>query len=198
MGNVFQRRDNLTVSGAVPHWKNAIYRLCMKSKKKVLFFGLLFITVGIFILCFFGYKHISREIQKQQLLKTSIVLDIPSVDIYVPVVEGIDGDNLHIAAGHFENTGAVGSGNFCIAGHNSTIYAEIFNTLSEVEVEDKIYLINNDANHTTYTYTVSKIDIVEPEDTWILQDYGDDRITIVTCTDDGERRMVVTGMKVGE
>ena len=179
MGNVFQRRDNLTVSGAVPHWKNAIYRLCMKSKKKVLFFGLLFITVGIFILCFFGYKHISREIQKQQLLKTSIVLDIPSVDIYVPVVEGIDGDNLHIAAGHFENTGAVGSGNFCIAGHNSTIYAEIF-------------------NHTTYTYTESKIDIVEPEDTWILQDYGDDRITIVTCTDDGERRMVVTGMKAEE
>ena len=89
----------------------------MKSKKKVLFFGLLFITVGIFILCFFGYKHISREIQKQQLLKTSIVLDIPSADIYVPVVEGTDGDNLHIAAGHFENTGAVGSGNFCIAGH---------------------------------------------------------------------------------
>ena len=170
----------------------------MKSKKKVLFFGLLFITVGIFILCFFGYKHISREIQKQQLLKTSIVLDIPSADIYVPVVEGTDGDNLHIAAGHFENTGAVGSGNFCIAGHNSTIYAEIFNTLSEVEVGDKIYLINNDANHTTYTYTVSKIDIVAPEDPWILQDYGDDRITIVTCTDDGERRMVVTGMKAEE
>ena len=46
--------------------------------------------------------------------------------------------------------------------------------------------------------TVSKIDIVEPEDTWILQDYGDDRITIVTCTDDGERRMVVTGMKAEE
>ena len=68
----------------------------MKSKKKVLFFGLLFITVGIFILCFFGYKHISREIQKQQLLKTSIVLDIPSADIYVPVVEGTDGDNLGI------------------------------------------------------------------------------------------------------
>ena len=63
---------------------------------------------------------------------------------------------------------------------------------------DKIYLINNDANHTTYTYTVSKIDIVEPEDTWILQDNGDDRITIVTCTDDGERRMVVTGMKAEE
>ena len=45
---------------------------------------------------------------------------------------------------------------------------------------------------------VEKIDIVEPEDTWILQDYGDDRITIVTCTDDGERRMVVTGMKAEE
>ena len=171
---------------------------CYEIKEKGIIFRATFHNRWHIILCFFGYKHISREIQKQQLLKTSIVLDIPSADIYVPVVEGTDGDNLHIAAGHFENTGAVGSGNFCIAGHNSTIYAEIFNTLSEVEVGDKIYLINNDANHTTYTYTVSKIDIVEPEDTWILQDYGDDRITIVTCTDDGERRMVVTGMKAEE
>lgn len=107
-------------------------------------------------------------------------------DIYI-----VKGGN--IAAGHFEGTGSVGSGNYCIAGHNSTIYAEVFNTLSDVKINDTIYLTDNDEKRTRLTYIVSEIKIVEPEDTWILHDYGDIRITIVTCTDDGSQRQVIIG-----
>ena len=35
--------------------------------------------------------------------------------------------------------------------------------------------------------------IVNPDETWILDDFEDVRITIVTCTDDGTQRQVVVG-----
>lgn len=35
--------------------------------------------------------------------------------------------------------------------------------------------------------------IVEPDEVWVLDDFGDNRITIITCTDDGLQRQVVVG-----
>ena len=57
----------------------------------------------------------------------------------------------------------------------------------------EMYLIDNDEQRTKYTYTVTKNFIVEPSEIWVLDDFGDDRITIVTCTDDGTQRQIVVG-----
>jgi len=43
-------------------------------------------------------------------------------------------------------------------------------------------------------YTVTENFIVEPNEIWILDDFGDNRITIITCTDDGTQRQVVVGL----
>ena len=56
-----------------------------------------------------------------------------------------------------------------------------------------MYLIDNDKQRTKQTYTVTKNFIVKPNETWVLDDFGDDRITIVTCTDDGTQRQIVVG-----
>ena len=48
-----------------------------------------------------------------------------------------------------------------------------------------------DKNKKCYTYIVKEVKIIEPDETWILDDFGDDRLTIVTCTDDGTQRLVV-------
>ncbi len=45
----------------------------------------------------------------------------------------------------------------------------------------EMYLTDNVEKRTSYTYTVTKNFIVEPNETWIL----DERITVVTCTNDG-------------
>ena len=124
-----------------------------------------------------------------------LVFEIPSLDIKVPVMDGTDNKILSVAAGHFENTRKVGSGNYCIAGHNSTIYAEIFNELDNIKVGTEMYLHDNDENKTCYTYEVFEKLIVTPEETWVLDDFDDDRITIITCTDDGTQRQVVIGIK---
>ena len=109
-------------------------------------------------------------------------------------MDGTDKKVFSAAAGHFENTGAVGSGNYCIAGHNSTIYAEIFNDLDQIQIGDKMYLIDTDENRTRYLYVVTEYKIIDPNDTWVLDDFGDNRLTVISCTDDGAQRQVVVGI----
>lgn len=170
----------------------------MKAKKKKILFimGLLAIILGLSVLAVFGWKRISREIQKQKLLRECVVFEIPALDIKAPVMDGTEHEVLSKAAGHFPDTGAVGSGNYCIAGHNSTIYAEIFNEMKHIEIGMEMYLIDNDEKRTKYTYEVTENFIVEPSETWVLNDFGDDRITIVTCTDDGTQRQIVVGQLI--
>ena len=165
-----------------------------KKIKKIWFWiGLASFIIGLSVLSIFAYKHISRELYKQKLLNECVVFEIPELDIKVPVMDGTDNEVLSVAAGHFPETGRVGFGNYCIAGHSSTIYAEIFNDLKNIEIGAELYLYDNDTNKTCYTYEVTEKFIVNPEETWILGDFEDNRITIVTCTDDGTQRMVVVG-----
>lgn len=165
-----------------------------KAKKLTLGIGLVFLIVGIVVLSVFAYWRISREIEKQRLLDTCIVLEILDLDIKAPVMDGTEHEVLSKAAGHFPDTGALGEGNYCIAGHSSTIYAEIFNEMKHIEIGMEMYLYDNDADRTKYTYTVTKNFIVEPNETWVLEDFRDDRLTIVTCTDDGTQRQIVVGI----
>ena len=51
-----------------------------------------------------------------------------------------------------------------------------------------------DLNDKKYVYTVTENLIVEPNESWILNDFGDNRITLITCTDDGKQRQVVVGI----
>ncbi len=169
-----------------------------KKKKALFIFGLAAMLLGMSVLAVFGWKRISREIEKQRLLKECIVFEIPDLAIKAPVMDGTEHEVLSVAAGHFPGTGAVGAGNYCIAGHNSTIYAEIFNEMKHIEIGMEMHLIDNDENRTEYTYTVTENFIVEPNETWVLNDFEDDRITIVTCTDDGTQRQIVVGLLMPE
>lgn len=43
-------------------------------------------------------------------------------------------------------------------------------------------------------YVVTENKTVEPDETWVLNDFGDNRLTIISCTDDGKQRQVVVGI----
>lgn len=166
-------------------------------KQWVLFItGLIAIVIGVTILGFYGVRKIYREIQKQKLLRENVVVEISDINIKAPVLEGTDNEILSKAAGHFIGTGEVGSGNYCIAGHSSTIYKEYFNNLKNIELGMQISLYDKEKK--CYTYTVTENFIVEPNEIWVLNDFEDDRITIVTCTDDGTQRQIVVGIKNDE
>ncbi len=163
------------------------------KKQWVLFIaGLIALMVGLSILAFYGGRKIYREYQKKKLFRDNPVVEIQSVSIKAPILEGTDNKTLSKAAGHFTGTGDFGKGNYCIAGHSSTIYKEYFNNLNMVSIGDKITLY--DKNKKEYIYTITEKTIVEPNETWILNDFGDNRITIITCTDDGKQRQVIVGI----
>lgn len=169
-------------------------RAKLKNKQVIMFLsGLLAFVIGSGILAVYGFRHISRELRRQKLMQENVVIEIADLNIKAPVLEGIDNDTLSIAAGHFTGTGKVGSGNYCIAGHSSTIYKEYFNNLKNIKPGMEIHVYDTDENHTCYIYKVTENFIVEPDEIWILDDFGDDRVTVITCTDDGTQRQVVVG-----
>ena len=153
--------------------------------------GLIAIITGISILGFFGIRKIHREWKKQKLMRENPVVEIADLNIKAPILEGTDNDILSKAAGHFTGTGDFGKGNYCIAGHSSTLYKEYFNNLKNIEIGMTITLYDKDKK--SYNYTVAELNIVEPSESWVLDDFGDNRITIITCTDDGSQRLVVVG-----
>ena len=160
-----------------------------KPNKVLFFLGAAAILTGTVMLAFLVGRKLLRDYRRSQLMKTNVVIEIPELRIKAPVLEGTDNEVLSKAAGHFPGTGAPGEGNYCIAAHSSTIYKEYFNALRNVKngMEVRLY----DVSKNLYTYYVSDSFIVEPDETWVLDDAEDVRVTLVTCTDDGTQRRIV-------
>ena len=159
--------------------------------RKLFLVGILLFLSGLSILGICGYRKITRELYIKNLIAENIVIEIPDLKIKAPVLEGTDSETLSIAVGHFIDTGNIGKGNYCIAGHSSIIYDEYFNNLKNIKISSDINLY--DKNKNCCTYVVAETFIVEPNETWILKNFGDNRITLVTCTDDGTQRQIVVG-----
>ena len=162
-----------------------------KSQWALFITGLIAIIAGISVLSFFGIRKVCREYQKQKLMRDNPVIEIADLHIKAPILEGTDNNVLSKAAGHFIGTGDFGKGNYCIAAHSSTLYKEYFNNLKNIEKDMTIALYDKDK--LKYTYTVTDNFIVEPNEIWVLENFNDDRITLITCTDDGSQRQVVVG-----
>ena len=164
------------------------------SKQQTVLFviGLVCVLAGTSILGFYGVRKLYRMYLKHKLMEENAVVEIADLHIKAPVLEGTENEILSKGAGHFIGTGEPGKGNYCIAAHSSTIYKEYFNNLKHVEIGMEITLY--DVRKHPYSYTVQESFIVEPSEVWMLDDFGGDRITLITCTDDGTQRQVVVGM----
>lgn len=88
-------------------------------------------------------------------------------------------------------------GNFCIAGHNY-ITKNMFHNLKKVNVGDKIKL--TDLTGRSINYKVYKKSIVLPNETQCLaqKTNGRTELTLITCTTDSSKRIVIKAIKEGE
>lgn len=106
-------------------------------------------------------------------------ITIPSIGVDQFVVEGTGEDSLQRGPGHYVGTPLPGQhGNAAIAGHRTT-YGAPFNRLGDVRPGDSI--IARTATG-TYLYTAAATQVVSPSQTSVVDDYGDDRLTLTTCT----------------
>jgi sortase A len=107
-------------------------------------------------------------------------IQIPKIDLSQYVVSGTDEDDLAKGPGHYLGTAMPGqAGNVAIAGHRTT-HGAPFNRLAELAVGDPIYLTTLGGQR--LTYIVSAVPVpVSPSDVTVLNDFGDNRLTLTTC-----------------
>ncbi len=103
------------------------------------------------------------------------VLSIERLKIRVPVFEGTDDWTLNRGAGWIEGTTRPGeAGNIGIAGHRDSF----FRVLKDIRNGDTVELVSATRKA---IYTVSKVEIVDPEDVSVLDVRRDPSLTLVTC-----------------
>ena len=125
------------------------------------------------------------------------ILEIESIGIRYPVVEGCSSANLNKAIGHLSETGKIGEkGNCVLAGHNGSRYGEFFTKLNQVTTGDVVTLL--DAEGTLHTYELTETFVVGPYDNSI-KTLGDiEELTLFTCAERGTKRFVVKCVPVRE
>ena len=138
-------------------------------------------------------KTLTNQAAKAEFLPDVVGrLTILSANINHYVVFGATNKKLEYGPGYILGTSLPGSGgNFAIAGHRTT-YGAPFGNLDRVQVGETIIF---QTNTNQYKYRVIDVKIISPEDNYVLENYGDDRITLTTCHPkfSAKQRLVVIG-----
>lgn len=136
-------------------------------------------------------SDIKQDMSMKDLNEGVAILEAPKINLKAPICEGIDKETLSYAIGHFPNTPDYGSlGNCCIAGHRSAIYNCVFNDIDNLEVGDSIYISKKSGE--IFEYTLFDKKVVIPNNTSVLENTKDTRLTIVTCENWGKERLILT------
>ena len=126
-------------------------------------------------------------------------IEIPAIDVSLPIYHGTEESVLQIAVGHLDWTSLPvgGMSTHCVlSGHRGLPSAKLFTNLDKLAEGDVFMLRVLDE---VLTYEVDQILIVEPQETAALRVVeGKDYCTLVTCTPYGinTHRLLVRGHRV--
>jgi sortase A len=102
-------------------------------------------------------------------------IEVGTIGLAVMILEGTDYGTLRLGVGHIPGTPLPGQpGNVAIAGHRDTF----FRPLRKIRQNDEITLATLNGS---YRYRVDSTQVVEPEDTEVLNDSDESILTLVTC-----------------
>ena len=125
-------------------------------------------------------------------------LGAPSKRVDLIVLEGGSGRTLAFGPGHVTGTAMPGEhGNVVIGGHRDTH----FQFLKDLKPGDLLLLEGRDRE--LIDYAVTATEVVNSNRSDVLRDFGDDRLTLVTCypfgaiRPGGPERYVVTAVRCG-
>lgn len=126
-------------------------------------------------------------------------IDIPKINVYLPVQHGTDAETLERAVGHVVGTSLPVGGSSThavLSAHSGMASSKLFSDIDQLAVGDTFYIhVLGD----TLAYKVDSINTVLPTDTHLLQiEDGKDYVTLVTCTPFGvnTHRLLVRGHRV--
>ncbi len=102
----------------------------------------------------------------------------PAMGLDSIVVSGTAVSALRKGPGHYADSAALCStGNAAIAGHRTT-YGAPFGDIANLKFGDEIRVNTPYGN---CIYTVTERFVVDPSDTWVVKDQGDNRLTLTSC-----------------
>ena len=143
-------------------------------------------------------ERYSRELNFNQNGNMGYI-DIPKIDVKLPIYHGTDESVLQTSIGHLEQTSLPvgGEGSHCVlSGHRGLPSAKLFSDLNKL-VEGDVFTLS--ILNETLSYQVDRIRVVEPADLTELRIIpGRDLCTLVTCTPYGvnSHRLLVRGHRV--
>lgn len=126
-------------------------------------------------------------------------IEIPAIDVLLPIYHGVGEDSLEHGAGHLPDTSLPigGKGTHAvISAHTGMATSRMFTDLEQSEAGDLFYLHVLDE---TLAYEVDQILVVKPYQIDALGiDVAEDYVTLVTCTPYGvnTHRLLVRGRRV--
>lgn len=126
-------------------------------------------------------------------------VDIPKINVYLPIYHGTSLDVLQKGAGHLENTSMPIGGkstHSIISAHSAFPTQSFFDYLTELEEGDVFYI---HVLNKTLKYEVDQIKVILPSETSefnIIE--GEDHVTLLTCTpySINTHRLLVRGVRV--
>lgn len=121
------------------------------------------------------------------------IVRIPAIGVDKAVVEGVSVGDLKKGPGHYPSTPMPGQpGNAALAGHRTT-YGAPFHRLDELEVGDDILVTTRQGS---FRYEVAQAKVVSPGEIEVLDDFGDNRLTLTTCHPkySARERLIVVGL----
>lgn len=126
-------------------------------------------------------------------------IDIPKINVYLPVYHGTAEETLSKYAGHLENTSIPIGGastNAVISAHSAYPGETFFDYLTDLKEGDEFFIHVLDR---TLKYQVDQIKVVTPDVTADLRiTKGEDYVTLITCTPYtiNTHRLLVRGSRV--
>ena len=126
-------------------------------------------------------------------------VDIPKINVYLPVQHGTDADTLERSVGHVVGTSLPVGGSSThsvLSAHSGMANSKLFSDIDQLAAGDTFYI---HVLGEVLAYQVDNIATVLPTDTSLLQiEEGKEFVTLVTCTPFGvnTHRLLVRGQRV--
>ena len=156
------------------------------------------------------YKEYNEKLSKNQKTSNLNLVDlgeilgyinIPKINVYLPIYEGTSTDVLLQGIGHLENSSLPIGGistNSILVGHSGIMSKTLFDNLDDLEIDDIIYIHILDK---TLKYKVSDKYTILPDETDSIKiEKGKDIITLATCVPKyiNTHRLIVKANRVEE
>lgn len=145
--------------------------------------------------------NISKKYQKEKIIneykgyEVCAKLEIPRISLESYILSNYSIESLNVSVVKFYGSNPNEYGNFCVAGHNF-INKNMFSKLKDLKIKDKIIISDNKVG--IVEYEIFAIYKVDKEDTsCLISSYKNTReVTLITCTNDSKKRIIVKAKEV--